>query len=332
MRAPLCHPINDLDLQLMRRIGLAPFLVWPHPPSSLRPAALARALHVSTDTVKRRLAAMEEAGVYRGTMVFPNPRLVGLETASFHFRAQGAATRRVRPERVLEVSGVLGVFDMVGGDRCVDLAFADTNAREAARSQLSSLFGAPSTHFVDYRTPVPSVSMAAMDWRVLASMRAQPNATPETAAAGLGVSARTVKRRFERMVKGGAVDVIGLFDPGAVKGYLLVDLLFYLREGAGAQELQALLGAFRSRWIAQWSPPDRRLGHLALVVVAESARELEDLRREGESLPFVERCEALIVESALESWGWIDAQVALRASEPTTARPPAPTAPATRGR
>jgi DNA-binding Lrp family transcriptional regulator len=314
--------VDPLDLQLMRRIGVAPFLVWPHPPASIRPAALAKALGVSTDTVKRRLAAMAKAGVFHGTQVFPNPRHLGLRTASFHFR-MGSARGRVPAEEVAAVPGVLGVFDMVGGDRCLDVAFADDADRRDLCDRLAKRLGVPASHFVDFPTPAPQMELTPMDWRILHALRRKPGTTTEAAARSLGLSPRTVKRRFDRMAAAGALDVIGLFDPGAMTGHLLVDLLFHFRPGSGPQDAALVVNAFRNRWVAQWTPPDRELGHLALVLVAGSARELEDLRREGESLACVERCEALVVEAAREDWGWVDAQIAARASIEATA-PAAP--------
>ncbi|MBI2077113.1 MAG: winged helix-turn-helix transcriptional regulator [Euryarchaeota archaeon] len=316
--------VDDLDLQIMRRMGLAPFLVWPHSPSSIRPAQVARSLHVSTDTVKRRLAAMAAAGVFHGTQVFPNPRLLGLRTASFHFRMGDAARKRVPRAHVSRVGGVLGVFDMVGGDRCVDVAFGDDAARETLRDELSSLLGASSSHFVDYATPEPVGELSPLDWRILAALRAKPDTSLGAAAAACGASLRTVKRRFDRMARDGALEVIGLFDPGAISGQLVVDLLFHLVPGAGKRELATVLNAFRSRWVAQWSPPDHQLGHLALVVVATSPREVEDLRREGESLAPVERCDALILEGVDENWSWIDARIAQRTGQPRKALAPSP--------
>lgn len=321
--------VDEVDLQAMRRIGLAPFLVWPHPPQSVRPAALARELKVSSDTLKRRLAELRAAGVYHGTMVFPNPRLLGLRMASLHFRLGEEARRLVAPEAVIALPGVLGVFDMVGGDRCVDVAFEADAGRDALQDELSGLLGAASSHFVDYASPAPG-AMSPLDWRLVQALRAAPDTTLERAAQAVGVSQRTAKRRFDRMAREGCIDVVGLWDPGAIEGTLLVDLVFRLAPGAGPQDVPTILNAFRSRWVAQWSPPDRRLGHLTLVVVARSARELEDLRREGESLACVERCDALVLESARESWGWLDALVAQRAGKGNEAQgrsaPPTKTA------
>jgi DNA-binding Lrp family transcriptional regulator len=274
---------------------------------------LARSLHTSPDTVKRRLAAMASAGIFHGTQVFPNPRLLGLRTASFHFRMGDAARKRVPRTKVSQLEGVLGVFDMIGGDRCIDVAFGDDRSRDRLRDELSSLLGASSTHFVDYATPPPARELSPLDWRLLEALRTKPSTDLETAAGACGVSLRTAKRRFDRMAQEGALDVIGLFDPGAFSGQLVVDLLFHLAPGAGKRELATVLNAFRSRWIAQWSPPDHRLGHLALVVVAASPREVEDLRREGESLTCVQRCDALILEAAEENWSWVDAEIAKRA-------------------
>lgn len=310
--------MDPLDLQVMRRMGVAPFLVWPHPPSSIRPAALAKALGVSTDTVKRRLSALGKAGVFHGIQVFPNPRYLGLRTASFHFR-MGSTRGRMPAEEVAAEPGVLGVFDMVGGDRCLDVAFADDAGRRDLCDRLAKRLGVPASHFVDFPTPAPQMELTPMDWRILHALRRKPGTTTEAAARSLGLSPRTVKRRFDRMAAAGALDVIGLFDPGAMTGHLLVDLLFHFQPGSGPQDAAVVVNAFRKRWVAQWTPPDRELGHLALVLVAGSARELEDLRREGESLACVDRCEALVYETVRENWGWLDAQIAARAGIDPTA-------------
>lgn len=309
--------MNDVDLQIIRRMGVAPFLTWPHPPASLRPADLGRALKVSTDTVKRRIAALAKSKIFHGTQVFPNPRLFGLRTGSFHFTMNDARRAKVKPEALTKMPGVLGVFDMVGGDRCVDLAYHDQASLDALRDELSQLLRAESRHFVDYPMPPVTTALSTLDWRILQALRASPGTTLPAAAAAVGVSLRTVKRRFDRMAKGGALDVIGLFDLGAVEGHFMVDLLFHLKPGAGREEVPKILNTFRSRWVGQWSPPDRSLGSVTLVVVARSAREIEDLRREGESLSVVERCDALVLESAREEWDWIDAEILRRTALPT---------------
>lgn len=304
--------MEEVDLRIMRHMGLAPFLVWPHPPASLRPPAIARALKVSSDTVKRRLAAMRKAAVFHGTHVFPNPRLLGLRMASLHFQPVG---QRVPAQEIAAVPGVLGVFDMVGGDRCIDVAFGDGRPRPALEKDLVAVLGATPHHFVDYAAPVPQQELSRLDWRIVQALRSRPDTTLEQAADHIGLSLRTVKRRFDRMAKAGAIDVIGLFDPGAVKGHVVVDLLLHLQPGSGPADLAQVLNLFRTRWVAQWSPPDQRLGHIALVFVAASAREIEDLRREAESLACVRRCDALVVEGAREDWAWIDAQVARLAGD-----------------
>jgi DNA-binding Lrp family transcriptional regulator len=321
------HLLDELDLGIIRRMGLAPFLVWPHPPAGLRPAALARALHTSTDTIKRRLAAMRKQGVFHGTKAFPNPRLLGLRTASLHFSMQPGDRRRIAPQQVTEVEGVLGVFDMVGGDRCIDVAYPHDTSLHEIQDRLRSLLGVASSHFVDFATPTPGIELSPLDWRIVRALRSKPDTSLESVAKSLGLSLRTVKRRFDRMVQEGCIDVIGLFDPGVIPGHLVVDLLFHLNPSSGKAELAAVLNAYRSRWVAQWSPPDSRLGALTLVVVAQSARELEDLRREGESLACVRRCDALVLERAVEHWDWIDVELARRGdAEAVMQKAPAPRA------
>lgn len=315
--------MDELDLQLMRRIGVTPFLVWPHPLRSMRPSSLARSLKVSTDTVKRRLSAMQEVGVFHGVRVYPNPRLLGLRLATLHFTMGAAGRKRVSSEQVAEVPGVLGVCDLVGGGRTVDVAFHDDAGRDALRKELARLLGATASQLMDYPAPRPTRKLSRLDWRILQALRSAADSSPEEAARSLGVSVRTVKRRFDRMAEDGALDVIGLFNPGAIDGHLIVELLVHLVPGSRASDIAVVLNALRSRWFAQWSPPDGKLGHLALLTVARSAHELEGLRREAESLASVERCEVLVFDGALQDWNLLDAGIGQRAASPLAVAPPA---------
>jgi DNA-binding Lrp family transcriptional regulator len=305
--------VDGIDLRIMRHMGISPFLAWPHPPSATRPAAVARALGVGVDTVKRRLAALREAGVYHGLQVAPNPLLVGYRVVTFHARAKDATAKAAAVRKLAGGPGIVGTVGMVGGDCCFDVAYRSDAERDALRARIAAAFGVDPVHFIAYPLPIPRVEPTPLDWRILQALRRDPAAGLDAVAKDLGVSARTVKRRHDRLAKGGAFDVVGVFDPGAVAGQFVAYLLVHFAPGSGPEEAPRVLNAFRERWLAQWTPPERELGHLALVTAVSSARELEELRREAESIPNVARCEALVLQDAAVDWGVIDREVEARA-------------------
>jgi DNA-binding Lrp family transcriptional regulator len=312
---PLPGRMDEVDLAIVQRIGVSPFLVWPHPPAATTVAALARALRVSKETVRRRLAAMEEARFLAGRMMVPNFRALGLNSCTVHFRATDAGRKSEAVPAIAALDGVLAAYDMLGPDVCVDLCFRDEADRHAKVAAIDGLLGgASSSLFLDLPLPALARPLSPLDWRIVLAHMGDATRAPEEVGAELGVSGRTVRRRLAALVSGGAVDVVGNFDPGRLNGHLMVYLLLRLRPGAGRNEAKAVQRAFRRRWLAQWSPPERDLADVVIVTVAASAGEADDLRREAITVPAVARAETLVLSGVASRPEWLGAAVQERAA------------------
>lgn len=307
--------MDELDLEILQRIGGAPFLVWPHSPASSTPAALARSLHVSKETIRRRLADLEASGVLAGRSLAPNYRALGLNCCTVHIRAKDATRKGEAVGKVAALDGVLAAFDMLGPDLCVDLCFRDEADRRAKVAAIMRLVGPGATSlFLDVPLPALARPLTPLDWRIVQAHLQDALRAPEAVGVELGVSARTIKRRMAALVAGGAIDVIGNIDPGRLTGHFLVYLLVRLRPSASRAEAQAVQRAFRRRWLAQWSPPERELADVVIVTVADSAGAADALRREAMTIPAVARAEVLVLSSVVSQPAWLLAAVAERAA------------------
>lgn len=315
--------MDDVDVALVKRLGVAPFLSGIRPLEDLTPTRLAKDLGISIETVRRRLAALTSAGVLAGRSAWPNTRHLGLHAATLHFRLDGKARKSSVLAEAAAFDGVLAAFDFVGPDVCVDVCFRDEADRANKTLQLQRLLGAASAAvFLDFPLPIVKRPLTPLDWRILQALRGDADCDLQTLADALHVSRRTVRRRVDAMVKEGSLDVVANFDPGQMDGHLLGYLLVHFEPQAGRTGMHAVLRALERRWIGQWSPPDRQLGHLAVVLVVKSPRELEDMRREVESMAHVAHVEALLLQGARPGSGWLDAAIAShvqprhRAAEP----------------
>lgn len=299
--------MDDVDLRLIQLVGPGPFL---GPARRLRdgsPTALAKALGVSVETVRRRLHALRESGVLLGRGVWPNLRLLGQTASSYHFRLPAGIRKPVAVANVAKLRGVLGVYEFVGSDLCVDLVHDNETERTAlVRRVQGQLGGASATAVLDYQLPIPQRSLSRLDWRILTALREDADRDVGEVAQELRVSRRTVVRRLQAMEEDGAFDVAGLFDPSRMEGHLLAYLLIHMAKGSGASDRRAVLDTLQARWLAQWSPPDAKLAHVVVVLVARSTRDLEDVRRETESQARVQRAEAMIVHCSTPGPDWLE--------------------------
>lgn len=315
--------MDETDLEIIRRVGVAPFLVWPHPPETTTVAALAKGLKVSKETVRRRLADLERSGAFAGRILVPNFRALGLNSCTVHFRAKDAGRKSDALPKVAALDGVLGAYDMLGPDLCVDLCFQDEDDRQAKVDAIDEWLGGASTSvFLDIPLPKLAKPPTTLDWRIVLAMSGDATRSPDEVGAELGVSGRTIKRRLAALVAGGAVDIVGNFDPGRVQGKLVTYLLLRLRSGAGRADVQTIQRVFGRRWLAQWSPPERDLADVVIVTVAASAREADDLRREAMSLSQVARAETLILSGVASQPAWLTQAIQGRATQASKPRKP----------
>jgi len=66
--------MDSLDLRIVREMGFRPYGNRPQDPEAFKPSYLAKRTGVEPETVKARLARMEETGFIRFYQVYPNFR------------------------------------------------------------------------------------------------------------------------------------------------------------------------------------------------------------------------------------------------------------------
>lgn len=305
--------VDDVDVGTLRSLGLQGFQTWPHGPNDLKPSVIAKRLGMSVDAVRDRIARMEKSGIIAGYELTPNLRLFGHEVTSFHFRlAEG--TRRGRTLKEAEaVDGVCSVTGFLSHDVCIDIAHRTPEELERRVQVLGRLLGDASPYsWYEFRLPRMRRELSHIDWRILQAMRGRGRRSLDEVAAELRVSAKTVKRRYDQMAKDGAFDVTANVDPGAFSGQILFLLFLHLRRGATDREVQALLGTYADRWFFSGTPPGGAQRSVYVALLTRSMRDADALAREAESIPGVDRAEALLPVHLVPTVAWIDEAIAER--------------------
>lgn len=299
--------MDDTDLRIIQLTGAGPFLGPPRRREDSSPAALAKQLGISVETVRRRLTVLRNQGTLMGRGMWPNLRHLGLTASSYHFRLSPDFRRGPAIGEVAALRGVLSIYEFVGNDVCVDIVHANETAQaKLVRLIQDHLGGAPAVAALQYMLPAPKRKLTPLDWRILQAMQENADRDLGEVAKELHVARRTVARRLDAMEAAGDVDVAGLFDPGRLEGHLMAYLLIRMTKGAGAVDRKTVLESLSGRWLAQWSAPDARFAHLVVVLAAKTTRELEDIRRETESLSHVERVEAMVAHCATPGPSWME--------------------------
>ncbi|HVM45801.1 MAG TPA: Lrp/AsnC family transcriptional regulator [Candidatus Thermoplasmatota archaeon] len=318
--------MDGLDLDILRAMGLQPFQGGARPPDRLRPSRIARELGVSADTVTARIERMQDEGVIRGFEVYPNFGHLGVTATTYHFLVGDRRAKARRLEDVRNVEGVVGIFDFVGSAVCVDLAYRHPRELERKVELVARLLGAqtlPHACF-DYAPPPVARPLAGLDWRIVRALRGRARRSPEEVAAELGVSARTIRRRVERMLADGSIDIVPDVATARMSGYVIFEVLITLRGAVGdPHALPAPLArVFEGALYSAWPVPGRAARPcLTLMLAARSVAELDDMRRAAEALPEVDDVEVLIPAGRFGRSEWIDEAIEARIHEALPAAP-----------
>ena len=298
--------MDGLDLRILRSMGTDPYPPKPQDPGIFKASALAKNVGATPKTVRDRLAKMERQGLLRGYQIVPNHHHFGVAGACYYFRLQDEAQVEKAIVALENVDGVLGMALYLGAVFCIDLTYRNAADHERKEKLLQALAGQGTfLRYYEYQTPAPKRALTNLDWRIIQALRGNALRPLEEVASEVGVSAKTAKRRFDRIMGDGSAFIQPRVDWGQATGFIPFVLNFHLKPGSTKEALAPILQAFDERYLFGCVPAAEQLGNYALQLFAFSVAEIEELKRTALSLRGVERVEALIMRGMRGNPDWM---------------------------
>lgn len=269
--------MDELDAAIFRELHRDRSFLWGGIDIRLGTTALAERLDVDRSTIWARLNAWEEGGFLVGQEVLPNPSLFGAGVAGGDIRVDDP---RDKPEvfSSLElVDGVLAWVDQLGPWVLVAYARETAGGLDRCRRLVGELPGVDEASMcIPFRGPESLIEPTDRDWHILAGLRKDPDRPLAEVAEEVGVSRRTLTRRYSQLIETQAIWSFPTFD-------------FSRYEGAAIARFVATL------------PADR-----------DSADLVNASRREVPGVVWVERLDGLAPDNPYE-FSWVDLYVHLAA-------------------
>src|SRR3990170_8059123 len=197
--------MDSLDLRIVREMGFRPYGTRPQDPMRFKPSYLAKRTGVEPETVKARLARMEDAGFIRFYQMYPNFRHFGLHGSAYLFRVPDDDRKAEAIEKVEPIEGLVEIHDFFGPEMCVDVSHRGPEDL-SRKLRLLAEFTGDAAPIPFYERQMPSVrrALTPLDWRILKALRRRGRRPLAEVADEVGVSLRTVRRRFDRMAAEGS--------------------------------------------------------------------------------------------------------------------------------
>ncbi len=302
-------PLDAKDLRILRLMGVQPFADWPRDGDHLKASYAAAALGLSGEAAKARIRRMEKDGVIAGYEIYPNFSLLGYVCVGFLFHLPRPATAQSMSD-LRAVDGVGVVERYLGPAIRVDLFEKSPDALERRVQLVTRVLGATGhSRYAAYPSNPVARQPTRLDWRIIHALRGRATRPLADVAAELGVSGRTVSRRYERMWAEGMIDTVVRLDQGNVPGQLLANVGIRFKDVAPAGVTQRLHEEFDSQWAFCWAPPDRRVANLVMGLVFRSPGQMQDTLDRLRAIPDVADADALLSAQSFSNEAWLTEEI-----------------------
>ncbi len=312
--------LDELDFAIFKSIEFRPFGDHSGDLSRLNPWVIAKKVGADGNTVKQRLAKMKKSGFIQYFQIYPNFRLLGMHGTAYSFDIPDVLQKREAIEKCALVDGVLEIHNFIGSYICIDFTYQD-DRDEGRRLELFrglTHCEAPE-RFYDRTMPPVGIDLSSTDWRIIKALRYQAFKPLSAVAKDLGLSVKTVRRRFDRMAKNNAVIIVPIVNPADMPNTITHVILLYPTPERREEVLRRVLETFKnSCFLARTDPP----GNAMVCLAARTLSETEENLIKARTIDGMRDAKLLVLREIREYTQWVDSAIDRKIAE--TARTAAP--------
>jgi Lrp/AsnC family transcriptional regulator for asnA, asnC and gidA len=311
------EPVDDLDFKIFKAIDFRPFGPTSGDLSRLNPWVIAKKVGADGATVKLRLDKMKRSGFIQYLQIYPNFRLLGLEAVSYEFELPDLLEKREVIEKCALVDGVIEIHNFIGPTICIDFVFVDGRDADRRLGLFRHLTGCSAPEkFYERDMPPVDIELSNVDWRIVKALRYNALKPLSEVAREIGLSPKTVRRRFERMTEHGAVIIVPVVDPSHVPHTITYVLLLYpTPEERESVVTRALAELGPATFLARIAPP----GNAFLCLAARTLAETEENLVRARKIPGMKDVKLLVLREIREYTQWLDTAIEKKIAETSRA-------------
>ena len=272
---------------------------------------IAHNLHVGRARVAARLRAWKRSGLLRQYDVWLNPGLIGWTGAAVNIRVDHPRVKSTLFSRLEMVDGAVMAMEFLGDWVTLALVAPDSAALERRVALLRGLTGVREVEPpIPWPVLEPRRKLTPLDIRIVRALRDRPTATLSEAARRVGISTRTMTRRYSALIDDWAVWFVPIFDFRAIT-YPLVTLQAVVRSEV---DNETVIRAISRRFPLTLAFRDPIVGpgissHVNIFVMPPSAAHLEDLEQYVSSIKGVVELEMHIMIRLHSFRSWFDSHL-----------------------
>jgi len=316
---------DTLDLDIYRemfRSGV-PNLAGIDP--RLNATQIARHLRLGRARVAARLKRWSDSGFLVRYDVWLNPALFGWQGAWLNIRVDHARAKPHLLSRLGLIDGAVSAMEFLGEWVTFGLVSLDDTSLERSVGLIRGLTGVRDVEPpILWQIPEPKRKLSTLDVRIVRALRERPTATLGSTAQRVGISTRTMTRRYSELVEDWMAWFVPVFDFRASSAPA-VSLGVTLRPGASRENVARqirnrypLTLQFGNADVGPQMGPDFQ----AFMVMPPSAAHLEEVEQFAASIEDVTNLDANVLVRMHSFPGWFDRHLETLATQRPGSGPP----------
>lgn len=221
--------LDQLDFKIFKSVGFRPFGRSAGDLSRLNPWVIARKVGADGNTVKARISKMKRNGFIKYFQIYPNYKLLGISGSAYLFQLDDVLEKYEMMEKCALVDGVVEIHNFIGSNICIDFTYQDSRDERRRLDLFCNLthFDSPEKFYERVMPELEVETLTNTDWRIIKALRYDAFKPLPRVAKELGLTAKTVRNRFEKMVRSNAVIIVPMVNPAGIADTITYSLLIY---------------------------------------------------------------------------------------------------------
>jgi DNA-binding Lrp family transcriptional regulator len=303
---------ETLDIDILREMYREGAIDFTGVDPRLNATRIARELSVRRARVSARLKAWRDSGLLRRYDVWVNPALFGWQGAGVNIRVHHPRAKADLFSRLAALEGAVSGVEFLGEWITFGVVTPDAAALERTLRIIRGLAGVREVDVpVPWRMLPPRRELSSLDIRIVRALRENPTALLSTTAGRVGISTRTMTRRYANLVENRDVWFHPGFDFRAFSSPVVL-LAMTLRPETDRRSILRRIQTGYPLCLAFRGMPERPgpdAGGLLGLVMPSSAAHLEEVEQFVASIEGVEQLEANVVVRLHSFPDWFDRQL-----------------------
>ncbi|CAJ36340.1 AsnC family transcriptional regulator [Methanocella arvoryzae] len=210
--------------------------------------SMAAELGVSEGVIINRVFLMWDAGVISEYRTRVSPLLFGCRPAIVLAEAYRSYCKQKDVRALRTVDRITQIVETTSKIYSAYVLFRDDqDLRDTVDLIRAKVSPSRITSILQPHEPVPSVQLTGQDWKIVEYLMDDPRAAEDKMARDLGVPERSLNRRMEKLLTGGAFSHTIVIQPGMFQG-MTSNRLYIVFKGGDEHDRKTIVDSIENKW------------------------------------------------------------------------------------